>query len=374
MLHSARWVAALLAMLIAAVPLHAATYHVAPDGRDDHDGRSPQRAWRTVNHAAARVVAGDTVIIAAGVYTESVRIRATGEKDRPITFKAAPGQRVVFSGSNGALNVAFHASNKSYLHFDGFYFVDFAGTDNFELPWSDRSPGNGYSGVFALHNCGQVRITRCFADGRGGRYAPSLVLARHCTDLEITNCVSVQAMGGGVNVAYSPDTRIEHCVILVPMIEATLLQNHRHQPGSLRHNIFTDSIPVKVGIRLLYNSEPFDEGTDNNCFFTRVPPEQRVWDSLGPMVQWLAAKPGRPGDVGHLLLDPQFAGARSAPALDARGQPLFPPDFLLEKPDLDFPDLFATNPQCVARGVGLVPEAFADFHFNTQTGGGHKSP
>lgn len=351
---------------LASSPAWARTFYVATDGDDAHAGTSRDHAWRSVNHAAAQVVAGDTVLIAGGVYTESVRIRATGEAGNPITFKATPGEKVVFSGSKGALNYAFYASGKHHLRFDGFYFVQFSGLDNYVLPWSDTSPGNGYSGMIALHDCRDVQITRCFADGRGLMYAPGLVIARHCTDLLVRNCVTVSGIGGSVSALYCPNIVVEHCVFLVPLIQATYLQNHKHQTGALRNSIFTDNITIKARVSILYNSEPIDAGTTNNCFFLRVPAQQRGWDTGGTLSAWMAsiAATHQHGEgQGQIAMDPRFQGAIEAPPLDVRGNPLFRPDFLVEKADLDFPDLFATEPEVVRRGIGLQAEAFADFHF-----------
>ena len=48
------------------LPEHASpvTYFVATDGNDAHSGLDRQQAWRTIGHAADRVNAGDTVLIA----------------------------------------------------------------------------------------------------------------------------------------------------------------------------------------------------------------------------------------------------------------------------------------------------------------------
>jgi hypothetical protein len=35
--------------------------------------------------------------------------------------------------------------------------------------------------------------------------------------------------------------------------------------------------------------------------------------------------------------------------------------------NMEFSDLFATNPEVIARGSGLQPDAFRDFHFNSRT-------
>jgi parallel beta-helix repeat protein len=57
--------------------------------------------WKTIAHAgiAAELQPGDTVLIKSGVYRDSVDIKVSGEPGRPITFRAAPGGRVVLKGS-----------------------------------------------------------------------------------------------------------------------------------------------------------------------------------------------------------------------------------------------------------------------------------
>jgi len=95
---------ALLAVLAAvAAPLAAATYHVAgsaADASDDNPGTAAA-PWKSIARAAAadELAPGDTVLIAAGVYRESVEIEVCGEPGRPITFAAEPDARVVVKGS-----------------------------------------------------------------------------------------------------------------------------------------------------------------------------------------------------------------------------------------------------------------------------------
>src|SRR5690606_22733284 len=98
-----------------------AVYYVASDGNDQNSGLSQEQAWRTVAHAAGRANAGDTIMIAGGTYTESIRIRATGASGKPIIFKSIPGEQVIFDGNDRAINTAFYAANKQHIHFDGLY-------------------------------------------------------------------------------------------------------------------------------------------------------------------------------------------------------------------------------------------------------------
>ena len=65
---------------------HAATYYVALDGDNGFTGSDTQ-PWRTINHAAAQVSAGDTVIVRPGEYHEMVQteVGGTAENNR-VTF------------------------------------------------------------------------------------------------------------------------------------------------------------------------------------------------------------------------------------------------------------------------------------------------
>jgi hypothetical protein len=126
--------------------------------------RSPQRAarqqaWRTIHHAADQARPGDTILIGEGVYREHVRVRTTGERGAPITFRAHPGERVVLDGQHKQLQNAFTIFNKHHIHVDGLYVKDHA-----------RGPMR--TGSFGLLRARHIRLTRIFHDGRGR--APTL--------------------------------------------------------------------------------------------------------------------------------------------------------------------------------------------------------
>ncbi len=90
-------------ILCFAAALPAATYFVdgsAEKASDDNPG-SEARPWKTISRAgtAKELRPGDTVLIKSGVYREHVQIKVSGRKGNPITFAAAPGERVVIKGS-----------------------------------------------------------------------------------------------------------------------------------------------------------------------------------------------------------------------------------------------------------------------------------
>lgn len=76
------------------------------DAAQGDDGRSPQDAtnratpWKTIQKAAAIAVAGDTVLVAPGIYREMVVPANRGGRDAPIVFRAADSKnRPVITGA-----------------------------------------------------------------------------------------------------------------------------------------------------------------------------------------------------------------------------------------------------------------------------------
>ena len=106
----------------------------------------------------------------------------------------------------------------------------------------------------------------------------------------------------------------------------------------------------------------------NNCYFLRTHESERTlyWilnfkedgKILGHTRMTLPEYKKRVAPTDSVVLDPQFAIFQR---LDPAKVPEFSIDqFVDTKVPLDFPDLFATNPEVVKRGMGLQPEAFAD--------------
>ena len=67
-------------------------------GKEGGDG-SPEAPFRTVSAAASRAGPGDVVRVRSGVYRERVSPERGGTADAPVTYTAAPGERVVLSGA-----------------------------------------------------------------------------------------------------------------------------------------------------------------------------------------------------------------------------------------------------------------------------------
>lgn len=120
------------------------TYFVSPTGSDTNAGTSSGQAWRTLQHAANQVGAGDTVQVLAGNYT-GFDLRTSGSAGNPISFLAQSGVTInqvnSVTGRDG-INI----ENASHIVIDGF---------NLQSPNSSsragiRVVGDGFStGQFA---------------------------------------------------------------------------------------------------------------------------------------------------------------------------------------------------------------------------------
>ena len=330
------------------------TYYVATD-RDDRDtGLSREQTWRTVSRAADGVRAGDTVLIAGGTYRETVRLRTTGAADRPVTFKAVPGERVVFDGDARKITVAFAIAAKQHLRFDGLYF---------------RMFGNGgWESIFNVFDSQHIQITRCFMNGALGRgNSPQLLRAHTCTDVLMRNCVIASGFQG-TYFTNTTNLRIENNVFLRNLICPILNSGGEPKGIVIKNNIFVDSIPSKVKVHLfeLGGIDPYV--FDNNCFYLRLPDAERkpfLFYGKGPGRLSIAEYEARVGTTNSILTYPRFQITVDRDPLDRKGNRIeFLADWLAAQKDLDFPLLFTTHPDLIKRGIGLQPEAFRDFHFS----------
>ncbi|HEY3283802.1 MAG TPA: right-handed parallel beta-helix repeat-containing protein [Armatimonadota bacterium] len=89
----------LSAALFPPVRVGAATFYVSSGGSDGGPG-SLARPWRTIQHAADSLKPGDSALVGAGIYRESVEVRHGGTEKAPITIAAQNGARVVVTGAD----------------------------------------------------------------------------------------------------------------------------------------------------------------------------------------------------------------------------------------------------------------------------------
>jgi len=88
-----------ITMIALAAVVRANTYHVATTGDDTHAG-AESTPLRTIQHAADLAQPGDDITVHEGVYRERVSPPRGGTSEaKRITYQAAPGEKVVITGS-----------------------------------------------------------------------------------------------------------------------------------------------------------------------------------------------------------------------------------------------------------------------------------
>ncbi len=89
-------------VLLTALAARAVELHVSTAGKDANAG-TIVAPLRTIQHAANLAQPGDVVTVHAGVYRERVSPPRGGTSDaKRIVYRAAPGERVVITGSEPA--------------------------------------------------------------------------------------------------------------------------------------------------------------------------------------------------------------------------------------------------------------------------------
>ena len=218
----------------------------------------------TISAAADAARAGDTVLIHAGVYEETVRIRSSGDAGAPITFAAAPGEMVWMDGSDRFRATAFILPHKHHIILDGLRFRHFRFAP--ELGPIIRITGGSHH-----------IIRRCFHDGRELEgYVGTLIAADKVTNLLIENSVFIGGMNEAISLNACPEATVRHCVFYNNFLRA--LTAHMDTPDVLlhfHHNLVCDSIPSKVKNALLRVWHADALRSNHNVFYTRIPGAER---------------------------------------------------------------------------------------------------
>jgi hypothetical protein len=119
-------------------PATGTTYYVSTTGSDSNPG-TLSRPWRTIQHAANTVTAGDTVYVRNGVYNEVVTMKSSGSESAGfITFSSYPGELASLDGTgltipNGQWGL-FSFPSQSYIVINGFEIRNYKTDELTEVP------------------------------------------------------------------------------------------------------------------------------------------------------------------------------------------------------------------------------------------------
>ena len=300
------------------------TYYVSNDGNNGNNGLSRETAWKSIQHAADTVRPCDTVLIGGGTYPGTVYFRVTGEKDKPITFKAIPGEKVMIDGMGETLKNGLVLYGKHYYNFDSLYVQAYCGGDG--------------SGALLVNGGSHIQTTRCYYSGGWG----TGIAAGGCSDMLVKNCVFMHSMGS-TTFGRCPNLRLENNVFISPLISHLSIGNDVSDPAFVTNNIFCENTRGKAQICFILFSPSTVES--NNCFYLRWPENERGVMNYLTLPEYRVVK-----QTDSFAANPMMPGALGWRQGWGPGGG-------------DFNALFATNPEVVKRGIGLQPEAFRDFHF-----------
>ncbi len=105
-------------------------YYISPNGSDTNNGLSPAASFKTISAATIKAVAGDTVFISGGTYTERVTPNSSGTSNVPIVFKKYKntGNVILTTPQPDIANepqlYAFILTGREYIVIDGIDFKD----------------------------------------------------------------------------------------------------------------------------------------------------------------------------------------------------------------------------------------------------------
>ncbi len=178
-------VVSLIGLFCTAGTLLSSTFVVSPQGNDGNPGTSDQ-PWLTLDKANRTLQPGDTVVVRAGVYHETITPVTTGLSGQPIVYVTAPDEEVVVDGLLDDLVVVYVGN---YTVIDGFiirsraqlrvlknnsYWVNLVGDHIVMRRCRVIADGDPYTNIFTLgatsrgiYSYGRYNtIERCFVRGQ----------------------------------------------------------------------------------------------------------------------------------------------------------------------------------------------------------------
>jgi hypothetical protein len=201
---------------VTVTPITGLAFYVSTIGSDSNPG-TLSSPWRTIQHAANAVHAGDTVYVRGGVYNESVNISVSGSAVAgPITFQTYPGEQAIMdgtglapstSGPQGLINI----TNQSYISIQGLEIRNYQTSSASATPAGIWVSGSG-SNIQLLNNMVHSIVTTSEAMGNAfgiavyGTAAPAsldrvTISGNQVYNLRTGNSESVNVDGNVTNFA-----------------------------------------------------------------------------------------------------------------------------------------------------------------------------
>jgi len=181
-----------------------ATYVVSPAGDDSNPG-SESAPWQTLQHAALKVQAGDSVTVRRGKYIGFCLgwdTQPVGTRDAPIVFKADPGVEII--ANNNKTRDGINIENSAWVVIDGFTVNDRLGK------------GGIYRAGVRIANAPNS-VVRNVISKNNGNWG---IYATHSDDVTIENCIALR------NNANRPDDFNHHGIYVANSSQRPVIRNN----------------------------------------------------------------------------------------------------------------------------------------------------
>jgi hypothetical protein len=186
------------------------TLHISPTGCDQQDGSTPERAWRTFDHALPQLRPGDTLVLASGTYTPTTSGLLTvdctrkggarhGEPSRPIRVTAAAERQAL---------IASDGSRSPVSVLDCSYWI----LEGIAARSADLEPARG-GAVFRVRRSHHLMLRRLLAHWPNRfRNAPGIAIgSSHHVTVEESEVYAYHRHG--ISVYKSHDVQIRRCYV-----------------------------------------------------------------------------------------------------------------------------------------------------------------
>ncbi len=175
-------------LIVCSFQLKATNYYVSNSGNDSNDGLTSANAFKTLQHAADIVAAGDTVFVENGTYVGFDLRNKNGTSGNPIVFKAT-GNNVLVNQKGPIRNDIINVESSDYAIIDGFI--------------TNNAPGNGNGiRIVTSDNC-IVRNNSCDNNAERG------IFTAFTDDILIENNICTNSIDEhGIYVSNSSDRPI----------------------------------------------------------------------------------------------------------------------------------------------------------------------
>ena len=262
-------------------------YFVAKNGNDSNNG-AEETPFGTIGYAVTKLRPGDTLNIRGGTYEENFTVPVSGTKARPIVIRGAPGEKVYIQAGYGSPLVGgITVSNQNYIHFQ-----DFCIYGNHVVP-----EGFAEYTIRAV-NCRGLLFQRMVISG-----ATHKLHAVNCDDIRIEDCAFSYGHEG-VFLASCKDMVIRNCTFAHAALMHLMIRDERG-PATVENCIFVDAINKKGYIAVITITDIANLTERNNCFFNRMPFDQK------PLIGW--NRNGKKPAVQNVDRGSVYTGRRQQP-------------------------------------------------------------